>query len=62
VRAWESISMIQDYSPFIYNVGSRALCGAAMGGVFGLVFFSRTSMRKASVLYGAGFGLGMCAP
>jgi len=32
------------------------------GGAFGLVFFRSSSMRKFSVLYGAGFGLGMCAP
>ena len=56
------LSNCQSYSPFLYGVGRRALVGAAWGGVFGLLFFSRTSWRKFSMLYGAGFGIGMCAP
>ena len=43
-------------------MGSRAFYGAAWGGLFGLLFFKRGHMRKFSVIYGAGFGLGMCAP
>ena len=58
----ESLSQFKDYAPFIYNVGSRAFYGAAWGGLFGLLLFKRGYMRKFSVLYGAGFGLGMCAP
>ena len=58
----ESLGKFKDYAPFIYNVGSRAFYGAAWGGLFGLVFFRSTRMKKFSVIYGAGFGLGMCAP
>jgi len=58
----ESLSTFKDYSPFIYGVGKRTLIGGAWGGVFGLIFFSSLKMRKMSVFYGAGFGLGMCAP
>ena len=56
------LSSCQSYSPFLYGVGRRALVGAAWGGAFGLLFFSRSSWRKFSMLYGAGFGIGMCAP
>lgn len=58
----EGLRSFQDYAPFIYNVGSRACYGAAWGGLFGLVFFRGASSRKFCVIYGAGFGLGMCAP
>ena len=58
----ESMGKVKDYAPFLYNIGSRAFFGAAWGGLFGLLFFSKMRMRSFSVLYGAGFGLGMCAP
>ena len=38
------------------------MLGAAWGGLFGLLIFRRRSMFKFSALYGAGFGIGMCAP
>ena len=52
----------KDYSPFLFGIGKRALVGAAWGGLFSLIVFRKRSLRKASVLYGAGFGLGMSAP
>ena len=58
----QGIVRFEEYSPFLFGVGKRALVGAAWGGAFGLVFFRRASWRKFSVLYGAGFGLGMSAP
>ena len=59
---WEGLGSFEAYSPFVYGVGKRAVVGAAWGGLFGLVFLRKASWRKFSVLYGAGFGLGMCAP
>jgi len=36
--------------------------GVFWGALFGLVFFRTYRWRKFSAIYGAGFGLGMCAP
>ena len=57
-----ALSSAKDYSPFLFGLGKRALVGAAWGGLFGFIVFRGKAWRKASVLYGAGFGLGMCAP
>ena len=57
-----ALSQTKDYSPFLFGLGKRALVGAAWGGLFGFIVFRGKAWRKASVLYGAGFGLGMCAP
>ena len=46
-------------SPFVYDIGSRLLTGAATGFVTGLIFFKSLRMRKFCTLYGAGFGIGM---
>ena len=48
-----------DATPFLYTLGARALKGGAFGLGFGLLCFSSRSMRRFSVLYGAGVGLGM---
>ena len=56
------LKKVESYTPFLYGIGSRVVVGAAWGGAFGLLFFSSRFSRKFSLLYGAGFGLGMCAP
>ena len=43
-------------------MGYRAGTGALWGGFFGLICFRSFRWHKFSILYGAGFGLGMCAP
>ena len=58
----KGLASAKEYSPFLYGVGRRAMIGAAWGGLFGLLIFRRRSMFKFSALYGAGFGIGMCAP
>ena len=52
----------KDYSPFLASMCLRAGHGAFYGGLFGLIIFRRMRWGKFSALYGAGFGLGMCAP
>ena len=48
-----------DTSPFLYTMGARAVKGGACGLAVGLLCFSSPKMRRFSVLYGAGFGIGM---
>ena len=48
-----------DTSPFLYTLGARAAKGGACGLLFGMLCFSSHRMRKFSVLYGTGFGIGM---
>ena len=49
----------RDSAPFIFDIGSRVLKGAAVGMVTGLIFTKRWRSRKFLAYYGAGFGLGM---
>ena len=49
----------RDTAPFLYDIGSRTIKGAAIGLVLGFVFFKGKSTRRFCTFYGAGFGLGM---
>ena len=49
----------RETAPFVADVGSRVLKGAAIGYLMGLVFFKRSRTRRFMMYYGAGFGLGM---
>jgi Domain of unknown function (DUF543) len=49
----------RDSAPFLYDIGSRTLKGAAIGLTLGFVFFKGRKTRAFCMYYGAGFGLGM---
>ena len=49
----------RDSFPFVWDLGSRVLKGAVIGGITGLLFFRTSSMRRFSLFYGMGVGLGM---
>ena len=48
----------RESAPFIYDVSTRVIKGAVIGGLVGYLFFSGRTFRRFSFYYGAGFGLG----
>ena len=52
----------RDTAPFIYDLTTRTLKGAAIGLTVGLVFFKGAKTRRFCTYYGAGFGLGLSYP
>jgi len=52
------LSASEDASPFFYHLAGRMGKGALVGLATGVLFFRSSSIRRCSVLYGAGFGLG----
>ena len=49
----------RDTAPFLYDIGSRTIKGAAFGLALGFLFFKGKTTRNFCMYYGAGVGLGM---
>ena len=53
------IEASKDGSPFLYGIGKSMAKGAGFGLVAGLFLTKSSKLRRVSMYYGAGFGLGM---